>query len=118
MYDRRAERFNAVSSLIILYCLMLFTEQFMENKYQMNAIGDLLIGNTVSNLVINVVPLTIPIFVAIYQKLILKLYLKCKREKAERIRKKHLEKMLKITTKDEQQYGRKIELRANIAINS
>lgn len=84
----------------------------------MNAIGDLLIGITVSNLVINVVPLTIPIFVAIYQKIVLKLYLKCKREKAERIRKKHLEKMLKITTKDEQEYGKKIELRANIAINS
>ena len=62
----------------------------MNNKYQMSAIGDLLIGITVTNLAINLIPLPAPIFLLIYKRVILKHYMKYKREKAEKIKKKHL----------------------------
>ena len=70
----------------------------MDNKYQMSAIGDLLIGITVSNLAINVIPLPAPIFLFIYKRLILKYYIKYKREKAEKIKKKHLLEKLRNRT--------------------
>ena len=49
-----------------------------------------MIGITVSNLAINLIPLPAPIFLLIYKRVILKHYMKYKREKAEKIKKKHL----------------------------
>ena len=49
-----------------------------------------MIGITVTNLAINLIPLPAPIFLLIYKRVILKHYMKYKREKAEKIKKKHL----------------------------
>mmetsp|Transcript_40034 Transcript_40034/g.52422 ORF Transcript_40034/g.52422 Transcript_40034/m.52422 type:complete len:103 (-) Transcript_40034:1171-1479(-) len=94
--------------------MTLFAGQFVEDKETLGDVGDFLIYISALNLLINVLPITFPIFRYLYNQ-IMKAYRKYLKVKAQRAREKAMRERLRYRSQSEQEFGRKIELRANVA---
>lgn len=93
---------------------MLFVGQYVGNKETLSDVGDSLIYISVFNLVLNLILILQPIAIRLVKR-VLKLYQKYQNSKAKRRNKKLVREQLRARTKDEIDYGRRIELRVNVA---
>ena len=67
--EQRNETINGIASLLILYCLMLFSDQFISEKKLVTNIGDFLIGIQIINIAVNVLPMLALLLMRIYRSI-------------------------------------------------
>ena len=77
--EQRSETLNGIASLLILYCLMLFSDQFISEKKQVSNIGDFLISIQVINIAVNVLPMLALLLMRLYRGIKQKKYKQCLR---------------------------------------
>ena len=116
--DQISETLNSAASLLVLYCLMLFSGQLVGDKKTLSDFGDLLIAISIGNLILNVLPLLWQLLKSMHKRCLLKLYRRVVKWVLKKRRHSAVRRRLQSRSEVEVAYGRHLERRATVAADN